>query len=283
MRLKDGTLIRPVLRYHGGKFVLAPWIISHFPAHRIYVEPFGGAASILMRKAPAYADVYNDMDSEIVNVFHVLRDKTLAEQLTRQVRLTPYARAEFKSAYREAVCPVERARQTIVISFMGFGSAAHNRLHRTGFRGTAMRNGTTPAMDWKNWPEAIAFFTERLRGVTIENQDAFQLIPRHDSDRTLFYLDPPYPLETRGMSNQRQKHYSHELATADHVRLAEIVRQLKGMVVMSSYPSALYKRLYGSRKDRGGGGGRWSPVRHLPMEPEKKQKCYGLTKLRSAA
>lgn len=33
---------RPVLRYHGGKWRIAPWIIAQFPAHRVYVEPFGG-------------------------------------------------------------------------------------------------------------------------------------------------------------------------------------------------------------------------------------------------
>ena len=86
---------RPVLRYHGGKWRLAPWIISHFPPHRVYVEPFGGAASVLLRKPRSYAEVYNDRWADVVNVFRVLREPVRARALKRLIALTPFARDEF--------------------------------------------------------------------------------------------------------------------------------------------------------------------------------------------
>ena len=67
--------VRPMVRWHGGKWVLAPWIISHFPPHQIYTEAFGGAASVLLKKPRCYAEIYNDLDGEIVNLFRVARER----------------------------------------------------------------------------------------------------------------------------------------------------------------------------------------------------------------
>jgi len=235
---------RPIMRWHGGKFLLAPWIISHFPPHRTYVEPFGGAASVLLRKQRAYAEVYNDTWRVAVDVFRCMRDPALAAELDRRLRLTPFARDEFRGAYiAETDDVVERARKAIVRSFMGFGSASTNGEYITGFRASSRRSGTTPALDWQHYPDCIPSFVERLQGVVIENKDAFDVIEQHDADDSLIYCDPPYPHETRNMRRGNAS-YAHEFQTADHERLAELLRSCKSMVIVSSYQSRLYDRLY---------------------------------------
>lgn len=228
------TPSRPVLRWHGGKWLLAPWIIENLPPHRVYVEPFGGAASVLLRKPRAYAEVYNDLDGDVVNLFRVLRDETTGLRLADLVRLTPFSRVEQVEAYDPTDDAVEQARKLIVRSFMGFGS---NGTHRaTGFRANSNRSGTTPARDWFNYPESLAAVVERLRGVTIENRDACEVMAAHDTDEALHYVDPPYLPETRDAGGD----YAHELTADDHAKLLVFLRDLKGAVVLSGYPHPLY-------------------------------------------
>lgn len=233
---------RPVLRYHGGKWMLAPWVIAHLPPHRVYVEPFGGAASVLMQKPRAYGEVYNDLDAEVVALFRVLRDPVLAARLREVVALTPFSRDEFAAAYEISDDPVEQARRGIVRAFMGFGSAAFTKAHKTGFRSNSNRSGTIPATDWAHYPEAIPAMVERLRGVVIENRPALEVIAQHDSDDTLHYVDPPYPHDTRSLSLSGRDAYRHEMTDDDHRDLAASLRQVRGMVVLSGYPCNLYDR-----------------------------------------
>jgi DNA adenine methylase len=232
---------RPIVRYHGGKWRLAPWIISYFPAHRIYVEPFGGGGSVLLRKPRSYAEVYNDLDGEIVNLFRAARDH--GEQLRRLIELTPFSREEFDASYEPSEDPLEQARRTMIRCGMGFGSSAMNTDSKTGFRGSATRSGTHPATDWSRLGENLAAVISRLQGVIIENRDALEIIAYHDSPATLHYIDPPYLRETRTWKGGHGS-YRHEMTDADHEQLAAVLREVKGAVIVSGYPSSLYEDLY---------------------------------------
>lgn len=240
------TVSRPVMRWHGGKWRLAPWIVSHFPPHHVYVEPFGGAASVLLRKPRAKGEVYNDLDGEAVTLFRVLQDPDSAAKLVEVLRLTPFARAEFDLAYQPANDPVEVSRRLIIRSFMGYGSNAHATTKtgraQTGFRSNSTRSGTTPARDWANYPSVLPAISERLRGVTIESRDALAVMAAHDGPTALHYVDPPYLPELRNQGNpyDRKHMYRHELDRGGHERLLEFLATLAGMVALSGYPSELY-------------------------------------------
>jgi DNA adenine methylase len=258
------AVTRPVLRYHGGKFRLAPKIIAHFPEHRVYVEPFGGAASVLMRKPRSDFEVYNDLDGDVVNVFRVLREPAAANRLADLLRLTPWARAEFELSYEPADGPVERARRTIVRCFMGHGTTSR-RKNRTGFRAGSHPNRAGGGFgDWRGYHDAIPAFVDRLQGVVIEERDAFELLARHDAADALFYVDPPYVEATRtsirGPGDNDRCYRADMINDDDHRRLAAALCELEATVVVSGYPCPLYddelyggwqRRVFNARADAG--------------------------------
>lgn len=229
----------PVIRYHGSKFRLAPWVIEHLPEHTCYVEPFGGAGGVLMQKARAYAEVYNDLDGDIVNLFRVLQGEKSRAMLIEAVTFTPYARAEFEIAWEPTEDPVERARRTIIRAQMGFGSAGATK-GKTGFRiDTKREYGTAQAL-WAEYPESIAEIGQRLSGVLIENRPAIEVMRAHDARLTLHYVDPPYMHDTRYLGAKHGRYYRHEMTDAQHAELLTALLELEGMVVISGYPCELY-------------------------------------------
>lgn len=236
------AVTRPLLRYHGGKWKLAPWIIQHFPPHRIYVEPYGGAASVLLRKPRSYSEVYNDLDGEVVNLFRVLRNPSQARDLIRLVRLTPYAREEFDLSWLTDGDPVEQARRTLLRFCASFATGAQKD-HGTGFRGNVTRSGSTPVDDWRSTPAILEPIIDRLRGVVIENRPAMDVMRQYDNPEALHYVDPPYVLSTRGKRCAGVV-YAHEMDDSDHREMAGVLLELKGMVVVSGYRCDLYDELF---------------------------------------
>jgi len=228
---------RPIMRYPGGKWVIAKKIIAHFPPHRVYVEPYAGAASVLLQKPRVHTEIINDLDGEVINLFQVMRNPLKAEELKTLVELTPFSRSEYFYAFEsseDGITDVERARRTVIKAFMGHGSDSVH--HRNGYRGKGFRSGKPPAGDWRNYPDHIVTFVERLRGVNIENRPAVGLIKHVDTKGTLFYLDPPYVPGTRHPTL-----YNHEMEEYEHDDLLKAITNLEGMVVLSGYRNELYE------------------------------------------
>jgi DNA adenine methylase len=234
-----GQIRRPALRYYGGKWKLAPWIISHFPEHQCYVEPFGGAGSVLLRKRPSKIEVYNDLNDEIVNYFRVLRERP--DELIRAIDLTPYSRSEFLLCQEPCEDELERARRTIIWACQGRGRVGNRE--PGGWRSSKIisTRPKTPAEDWKNFGHLYEI-AERFKFVYIENDDANKILDRYDSSLALFYVDPPYLMQVRG---KRIARYRHEYDDDEHIKLADHLHKMEGMVIVSGYRCDFYDELYG--------------------------------------
>ncbi len=232
------NVTRPALRYYGSKWRLAALITEQLPPHVCYVEPFGGSAAVLLQKAPSYHEVYNDADHQVVTFFRMLRDRP--DDLIQAIELTPFSRDALDRAYQPAEAPLEVARRFYVRAWQSRGGGSTH--WRSGWRYQKSRaRGKRAVDDWNDTGHLWALVA-RLKQVQLECDDAFTIIPRYDSPETCFYLDPPYPASTRG--RWAKAGYRHEMSDADHRALAELLHGLAGMVILSSYPSALYEELF---------------------------------------
>jgi len=232
-------ITRPVVQYFGGKWQIAPWILSFMPTHNVYVELFGGGGSVLLRKPRSHAEVYNDLDSEVVNIFRMLQDRP--NELVRALDLTPFSREEYYLACEpcDEGDMVEKARRAIVRAFFGFGSTGIFEGSRPGFRVGDKDSRVSNANMWRGYSDAVLAIVDRLRGVTIENLDALEVIPPWDREDTVFYADPPYLADLR----KSKSVYTYEMAEAQHIALLETLCRLKGTVLVSGYGSDLYDRM----------------------------------------
>jgi DNA adenine methylase len=231
---------RPIMSYQGSKWRIAPWILEHMPDHLTYVEPFGGGGSILLRKERSAAEVYNDVDGEIVNVFRVARDH--GEELARRCALTPFSQKEHREAYEPTEDLIEWARRVIARSYLGYGSGSVKR--GKGFNRNST-GGRTAAREWATYPEGLLAICNRLRGVVIEHRDGLDVMRSHDAPTTLHYVDPPYVTSTW----KAGRTYVADLSDEQHIALLDLLLSLSGMVMVSGYDNELYNtKLAGWKK-----------------------------------
>ncbi len=222
--------------WFGGKARFASRITELFPAHKTFVDVFGGSGSVLLAKPPAPSvDVYNDLDGQLVNLFQVIRSPSLNAQLIRSLELTLYSRAEFDLAKSACLDPVESARRFFVrqrMSHGGFGD------HWSFCRENIQAGMPSVVRRFQAGVERLPAIHQRIKNVQIEQDDWSKIIDRFDAPSTLFYMDPPYVPSTRIGGA-----YTHELAIDDHLKMVKRLLSIKGMVVLSGYDHGAYAPL----------------------------------------
>jgi DNA adenine methylase len=233
----SGKTVLP-FKYMGGKSRLASWIISHFPPHDVYVEPFGGAAHVLFRKPASILDVYNDINDEMVNLFTLLQDRKKTEKLLDLLSLTPHSRKLFylirdgKYAPPDCDITIQKAYKTLVVMKQGFSGDYMNRSASWSYD---RKRGQT-CKSFESLPAGINKILHRLRQVQIESLDFRDCIRKYDSPNTLFYCDPPY--------HGKEHYYPGSFNEQDHLDLAEILNKIKGRTCVSYYSFEKLKELY---------------------------------------
>ena len=227
--------------WYGGKQFHLGFLLPLIPRDAIhYVEPFGGAASVLLNLPRYQLETFNDLLGGVVTFFRVLRDNP--DELIAKLELTPWSREEFELAdlQEEGLLDVELARRFLVRARQAYNGSLAQR-GRRAWKYDARGKVSGVAKRWVDIPRRLARISERLQGVQIENRPALDVIRRHDARHTVFYVDPPYVHSARVGGGNR---YQHEMSDDDHRDLADLLRSLRGRVVLSGYQNDLYDQWY---------------------------------------
>ena len=212
--------------YLGGKQFLLKHLLKLIPPHRIYCEPFGGAASLLLNKPPSEVEVYNDKCSDLVNLFLVARDSP--EKLLEKFKFLVYSRKlhdEWRENLNSIKDPVERAARFFYVL-------------RTSYAGDFNGGWKIRKSKPRNFmpkEDVLKAIHERLKNVYIECDDFTCVIPRWDSPETFFYVDPPY-VDT--------ENNFYDLSYEEHCNLANLLNHTKGKWLLTYNDHPLVRKLY---------------------------------------
>ncbi|HEX76908.1 MAG TPA: MBL fold metallo-hydrolase [Dehalococcoidia bacterium] len=207
-------LVRQPFGSPGGKLWIAPRIVSMIPQHRVYVEPFAGAAAVFWTKEPSEVEVLGDIDPEVMFAYHFIQ-KASPEDIARLRRYDWRHRRElFEQLKREQPKDdVERFRRFLYLRKASYGSRGVNFME-------AKRERAISLDSFERW-------RERLKGVHLHTGSYEELLDRYDSQDAFFYLDPPYPGHWQGEE--------HGFTREQWDGLIERLKRLKGKFILSLF------------------------------------------------
>jgi len=213
--------------YPGSKTTYAGWIIDHIPEHTQYIEPFGGAASVLVAKPRSELEVYNDLNGDCVEFFRAVRDKP--DELKHWVENTPYSRQLFNE-YVESYPDwpddsVEYAGRFLFVQTSAFGGKGTTETSPT-FRVAKSNSTANPPSEYKSKKNQIPKLASRIQGVHIERLDYADLVDKYDHKDAFFYFDPPYV-------DVGDDYYLTEKGGFNHKRFVDTLHDMEGKWLVS--------------------------------------------------
>ena len=217
-------------QWKGGNSKVAKRLCELLPEHGCYVEVFAGAANLLFVKDRSKVEIINDINTELVNLFRVVR--LHRREFVRELQLVTQSRdifADYRS--QPGLTDIQRAARSFFIMKAAFGGTGGTSHPDYGYDTT----GRAPFN--RKIFASVNRCHKRLDGVYTENLDYVDCIRRYDRPHTVFFCDPPY-LDTGG--------YKEQFGPEDHDRLAEILTGIKGkfLLTINDHPKirALYKK-----------------------------------------
>lgn len=214
--------VRPVAPYVGGKRGLAKRLCAIIEAtpHDIYLEPFVGMGGVFFRrKLKPKAEIINDWNGELVNLFRCMRAHPAA--LNQLLEWTFSCRADFeqlKAADTSMMTDLQRAARFVQLQKMAFGGRVVGQTFGVSKDGPARYRSVCVSDD-------LTAASRRLQGVTIENLDWLAFIDRYDRPGALFYLDPPY--------YGTETYYGDGFSRDQFRRMADRLGRLEGRFILS--------------------------------------------------
>jgi len=234
----NGKINRPANRWYGGKWRIGKWIASHFPEHKIYVEPFGGMWSVGLQKPQSEIEIYNDIHPLATNFWTRLKEDS--ERLIQCIDAIQWNEETVKWAKEVTTDPFESAVKFYIQCRIAYAGG-----------GTGWGSGYSPkSFDKKENSDHshLIAIANRIKNLQIYGEDALDIIRKFDSPDTLFYCDPPYVKETRN------SHTPYEYEFDRHEELITLLSSIQGKAILSGYPSFKYASLLSGwdRKDTQG-------------------------------
>ena len=222
---------RSPFRRYGGKSKLARQIASLIPAHRVYVEPFCGAAHVLFSKETSAVEVIADRDPHLIDLWQRAANPAAVAEVAEMLGRMPNTKAHYENCrqlFPACADPVERAAAYYVLTQRSINGAF----------GVGWSRPSRPS-DVQADANRITRLRQahgRLAGVRIECSDFRDLLPRFDSADVFLMCDPPYPHETR----RAKVRYQHEMTDFDHAALLDLLQRHEGTALLCGYACPLY-------------------------------------------